>query len=54
MRRPAPEVLWTLVLVLVIAGAGAGVALVAVTRDGGSSTTPPAPDTSSTAPSSPA
>lgn len=43
MRRPAPEVLWTLVLVLALATAGAGVAAIALTRTDDPSAAPPEP-----------
>jgi len=52
VRRPAPEVLWTVVLVLVLAGAGAGLAVVAL---GGEEpgTAPAVPESSPTTPESP-
>ena len=50
MRRPAPEVLWTVVLVVVLAAAGTGVAMVALNRPGGSAA-PSGPASTPTAPS---
>ena len=50
MRRPAPEVLWTLVLVLALASAGAGVAAIALTRGDATSTTPTEEGPSASAP----
>ena len=51
MRRPAPEVLWTLVLVLALATAGAGVAAIALTRTDDPSSAPPEPSSAPREPS---
>ena len=47
MRRPAPEVLWTVVLVVALVAAGSGVAVVALSRtEGGAAPAEPGPSRS--------
>ncbi len=53
MRRPPPEVLWTLVLVLALATAGAGVAAIALTPADDPASAPAPPEPSLSAPSPP-